>query len=160
LSNGKVTRFLDTPIAEWQGEFSPDGKWMAYVAKESSNQGVYLRSFPGGELNRKISTAGGNHPAWSPSGDRLFYEANGSIMAADLEFVGKDLRAGNPVALFSLPVDRGSRDMGVGGNGPLMGPGLRVRRDGSFLVEMSPAEQRSGSIVVTVNWRPQGTKGP
>jgi serine/threonine protein kinase/Tol biopolymer transport system component len=159
FSNDKVTRFLDTPYAEWQGEFSPDGRWMAYVSNESGNQEVYVLSFPGKEQKVKISTAGGNYPAWSPNGDRLFYDADGSIMAVDLKWVGNDFHASSPVMLFPLPVSRSSRDLGGGGGtmAPLLGPSMRVMWDGRFLVERSPVEKRGPTIVVIVNWHPQGT---
>lgn len=49
---------------------------------------------------------------------------------------------------------------GSGSNGPLLGPGMRVMRDGRFLVERSLVETRGPTIVVIVNWQPQATKEP
>jgi len=160
FSSGQVTRFLSTPFDESQGEFSPDGKWMVYVSNESGNREVYVRSFPDGEQKLKISTAGGNHPAWSLNGDRLFYDADGSIMAVDLRFVGNELHASSPLKLFSLPVTKGARDTGPMGSNPLLGPGMRVTRDGRFLVENSLGEQLGPTVVVIVNWQPHRTKEP
>jgi len=157
LSDGEVVRVLETPAAEWNGQFSPDGKWMAYSSNESGDREVYVRSFPDGNPKWKISTTGGYCPAWSPNGDRLFYESDGRLMAVDVTAAGGDFHASSPIALFSLPFDRFSRaGMGnSGGDSPLIGPGIRVLRDGRFLVERSVAEKRSPTIIAILNWQPE-----
>jgi len=158
LSDGEVIRVLQTPAAEWHGQFSPDGKWMAYVSNESGDREVYVRSFPHGDAKWKISTTGGYGPAWSPNGDRLFYGSDGLLLAVDVTVTGGDFHASSPVALFSLPFDRFSRaGMGLsgGGDGPMMGPGISVLRDGRFLVERSVAEKRSPTIIAILNWQPE-----
>jgi serine/threonine protein kinase/Tol biopolymer transport system component len=38
--------FLQTDFVEFQGQFSPDGKWIAYTSNESGTWQVYVRSFP------------------------------------------------------------------------------------------------------------------
>jgi len=155
LSTGRTMPFLETAFSEWQGEFSPDGKWMAYVSNESAFREVYVRAFPDGKHKCKVSTAGGTSPAWSPNGDRLFYEANGALMSADVTIAGKELHAGNPLALFPLPPSRFAHDSGNAG-GPLMGPGICVTRDGRFLVERSQQEKTGPTIAIILNWEPAG----
>jgi Tol biopolymer transport system component len=52
---------------------SPDGKWMAYVADESSRREVFVKSYPDLGVTRKVSIEGGREPLWSHDGRRLFY---------------------------------------------------------------------------------------
>jgi len=52
---------VKTPGYDGGGEFSPDGRWMAYVSNESRQFEVYLRPYPG-QGRKQISTQGGTHP--------------------------------------------------------------------------------------------------
>ena len=54
-------------------EFSPDGKWLAYVSTESGRNDVYVQSYPGPGERHLISNNGGEQPAWSVDGHELFY---------------------------------------------------------------------------------------
>ncbi len=128
---------------------------MAYVSNESGDSEVYVRAFPDGTHKCKVSTAGGTCPAWSRNGDRLFYEANGALMSADVSIVGSELHVGNPLALFPLPSSRLAHNTGLHW-GPLMGPGICVTRDGRFLVERSPVERTGPTIAIILNWEPAG----
>jgi len=157
LSTGRTIRFVDTPFFEWQGEFSPDGKWMAYVSDESGDPEVYVRAFPDGTHKCKVSTAGGTCPTWSVNGDRLFYDANGHLMSAGVSIVGAELHVGNPLTLFPLPSSRLAHNRGLH-SGPLMGPGIRVTRDGRFLVERCQQETTGPTIALILNWEPGGAQ--
>ena len=65
--------FLDTPATERWAAFSPDGRWLAYASDETGRFEVYVRPFPNGEPVRRISTAGGSAPLWSPDGRQLLF---------------------------------------------------------------------------------------
>ena len=73
LPDRKVTPFLQSEFDEVNGEFSPDGKWMAYASNESGRFEVYVQPFPGPGGKWQVSTAGGNVPAWRKDGKELFY---------------------------------------------------------------------------------------
>ena len=47
-SGGTPVPFLRTEFIESQGQFSPDGRWIAYVSDESGQFEVYVRPFPSG----------------------------------------------------------------------------------------------------------------
>ena len=49
---------LQTPFAETDPRFSPDGKWLAYTSDETGEREVYVQSFPTGGGKWQISTAG------------------------------------------------------------------------------------------------------
>ena len=46
--------FLQTQFDECQGQFSPDGRWVAYVSDESGRYEVYVQSFPRPGASRRL----------------------------------------------------------------------------------------------------------
>ncbi len=70
---GAPVKFLAAPADETQGQFSPDGKWLAYTSDESGRYEVYARLFPSGSGVWKVSTEGGREPRWSADGKELFF---------------------------------------------------------------------------------------
>jgi serine/threonine protein kinase/Tol biopolymer transport system component len=76
--------FLRTPFVEKQAAFSPNGKWVAYVSNESGLNEVYVRAFPDAGAKVQISVGGGEEPAWSRSGDALYYRTGRRMMAVDI----------------------------------------------------------------------------
>jgi eukaryotic-like serine/threonine-protein kinase len=77
-------------IAGINAEPSPDGRWVAYEAREAGQGGqaqVYVRPFGAiSERQWQVSTNGGREPLWAPSGRELFYLApDGALMAVPIE---------------------------------------------------------------------------
>src|SRR5579871_6738527 len=70
---GKPEPFLQMPAAEFFGNFSPNGRWMAYSSDESGQPEIYVRPFPGPGGKWQISAGGGSVPVWSHNGRELFY---------------------------------------------------------------------------------------
>jgi dipeptidyl aminopeptidase/acylaminoacyl peptidase len=93
---GRPTVFLNTPFAEHEPMFSPDGRWLAYSSNETGRSEVYVRPFPGPGGKWQISTAGGAFPTWSRTKHELFYGNNGQIMVAPYEVEGDSFRAEQP----------------------------------------------------------------
>jgi len=76
LSEGsKPFPFLQTEFTEFSGQFSPDGRWIAYTSDESQRNELYVAPFPGPGAKRRISTLGGQQPRWRADGRELFYLA-------------------------------------------------------------------------------------
>ncbi len=61
--------------------FSPDGRWMAYISTESGRSEVYVQPYPGPGDRRRVSSAGGRGPVWSPNGRELFYHEGQKLMS-------------------------------------------------------------------------------
>jgi hypothetical protein len=59
--------------AIWGGDFSPDGKWLAYPSDETGRYEIYLQSFPDGDVVRQVSVDGGIEPRWRWECNELFY---------------------------------------------------------------------------------------
>jgi Tol biopolymer transport system component len=134
-----------SPFDETEGQFSPDGKWVALVSIESGRTEVYVQSFPDGKSRTQVSTAGGTQVRWSPDGKELFYLApDGKLMAASVALGGATPDVKLPVALFQTYLATGTN---VVGNKPQ----YAVSRDGRFLLNTA-VESPSAPIVVAFNW--------
>ena len=94
---GKPQPFLVTPFTEFPGDFSPDGRWLAYSSNESGTSEVYVRPFPGPGGKWQVSTGGGAGPLWSPKGKELFYATlDNKIMVAGYSASGDSFRSDKP----------------------------------------------------------------
>ena len=60
---------------ETEGQFSPDGKWVAYVSNDGGRAEVFVQSFPDPRTRTQVSTAGGAQVRWSADGKEIFYVA-------------------------------------------------------------------------------------
>lgn len=96
-SPGKPTVFLGTPAVEAYPEFSPDGRWIAYVSREGViAPEVYVRPFPGPGGKWRISTEGGVFPHWSQTAHELLFTNQGKVWFAPYTATGDAFRAGKP----------------------------------------------------------------
>jgi len=142
----KPAPLLATKFHEMQGQFSPDGRWIAYASDESGQFEVYVRPFPSGGEQWRVSTGGGDSPRWRRDGKEVFYLApDGKIMAVPVT-AGSTLQTGPPQALFQ---SQGLTSVGV----------LRqavhwdVTADGQRFLVVAPEVQAAGvPITVVVNW--------
>jgi serine/threonine protein kinase len=73
---GKPVLFLGTNATESQAQFSPDGHWVAYDSGESGKSEIYIRPFPSGSGQIKVSSDVARDPRWSPDGKEIYYLAS------------------------------------------------------------------------------------
>ena len=147
--------FLKTPFAEREGQFSPDGKWIAYQSDESGRFEIHVQPFPGPGGKFPISANGGAQPRWNKNGKEIFYVSLDSRMMATpvkLSPDGKSLETGTPVALFPVRI----------AGGPLPGRNKQqyaVSSDGQrFLVNLAVDEGAASPITLILNWHPEHGK--
>jgi Tol biopolymer transport system component len=114
---------------------------VAYASDESGRFEVYVRTFPEPGGAWRISTAGGNFPAWSPDARELFYLApDGRLMAVSLKLEAEAIEAGPPRPLFSPTiVDTTSHP-------------YDVSPDGQRFLISGPPEGPPQPLAVIVNW--------
>jgi Tol biopolymer transport system component len=92
--------------SEFNGRFSPNGKWIAYDSNETGRSEIYVQTVPWTTATPgakwPISTEGGTRPVWSGDGAELFYVApNGKMMVAAIPSRGGgDQERRAPAALF------------------------------------------------------------
>lgn len=151
-SQGKAAPFLKTRYSETFPEFSPDGRWLAYVSDESNRSEVYVRPFPGPGRPVQISAGGGVEPGWSRDGKEIYYLWDSQFLAARISFGNGGLKAERPSVLFepsrrrfvSSPIR--SWDVSVDGRF-LMPRGPEEAALRAIIEEFSPAE-----IQLVQNW--------
>jgi Tol biopolymer transport system component len=68
----RVNLTADSPGNDWQAEFSPDGKWLAFRS-ERDGGGIYMMD-PNGRSLQRLTTEGFN-PTWSPDGKEVAYSS-------------------------------------------------------------------------------------
>ncbi len=140
--------FLATTANELWGQFSPDGRWIAYQSNETGRFEIYVRPFPGPGGPIPISTAGGIYTRWSRDGNELYYVApDATMMAVRVRRTPTTLSADAPVALFK------TRRVGGGVNVILYGHQYDVAPDGRFLINVEP-ESNLRPITLVMNWKP------
>lgn len=138
----KPFAFLHSEFNQSQGQFSPDGKWMAYVSDESGVPQIYVTSFPNPSGIRQISAAGGSQPRWRRDGKELFYLAiDGQLMAVTVK-IGQTFEVEAPRVLFQTRL-----------------PAVELRQtysvspDGQKFLLALPAETASQSVILVQNWQ-------
>ena len=94
--------FVETPFEERDGQFSPDGKWVAYQSNESGHTEIYLQPFPGPGDRIQVSSGGGQQPRWGRRTNELFYVAGDSrLTSVPVTFAAAGrVTIGHAVALF------------------------------------------------------------
>jgi Tol biopolymer transport system component/predicted Ser/Thr protein kinase len=102
LGDRKPQAFLRTSSFESVPQFSPDGRWLAYVSDESGRFEIYVQPYPGPGGKWQISTEGGTEPVWNPNGRELFYRNGTAMMSVDI-LTHLNFSVGKPRILFQGP---------------------------------------------------------
>src|ERR1700690_325840 len=142
-----------TPATEDQGQFSPDGHWLAYTSNESGQSEIYAIPFPPSASGGKwmVSRGGGVQPRWRPNGKELFYISPDSKMMSVEVTTGPVFQSGTPRPLFQTEiVDTGIR------TGPLS---WDLAPDGNRFLIITPNLSDTSSLTVALNWWGRGTPG-
>jgi Tol biopolymer transport system component len=100
----KPQPYLNTPVDEWVGQLSPDGKWMAYTSNESGRYEVYVQGFPPAGAKWQVSLNGGLHPRWRADGKELFYVAANQKLMAQTVDLATQFSQGSTQELFELGI--------------------------------------------------------
>ena len=119
-------------------QFSPDGRWMAFVSNESGNWELYACPFVGPEERSPAAQAGkwqvstngvliGPSPKWNPNGRELFYISSDSkLMAAEIQSGGPTFDVGAVRQLFDVKAKGQVAFAGVSGDGRKFLLGIQV----------------------------------
>ena len=136
-----VQPLVVTQANERSAVFSPDGRWIAYVADASGRDEVYVTPAPpttGASFT--VSTAGGREPIWSHDGTELFYRRGDQMISVPLAG-GEAFEAGEEKVLFTgnFAVETGGRNQFYG-----------VTPDGRFI--MIAPQTEATRVNVVLNW--------
>jgi Tol biopolymer transport system component len=154
IGDRKPRLFLRNPPAVYDGQFSPDGHWVAYTSKESGRAEVYVAPFDSVQVMAsgnastpltprgkwQVSTNGGQYPRWRRDGKELFFlAADKRVMAAEVEAKGGSFQVGAVKPLFTSFAEDSATPFDVSADGK------------RFLIVSVPQEQ-SSPITLLVNW--------
>jgi DNA-binding winged helix-turn-helix (wHTH) protein/Tol biopolymer transport system component len=121
---------------------SPDQRWIAYMSEGEAGDStpqIYVQPFPLTEPKLQLSRKGGDAPAWSPDGTRVFYHdvTSRKVMAVPIKT--------RPELQFG--------DASVVGDVILRDGGYDVVPDGRLVVALDePPANRTQQINVVLNW--------
>jgi len=121
---------------DFDGRWSPDGEWLAYVSDESGRPDIYANRSASGTRVR-VSFAGGTHPRWTRDGRSIVFLRGSTILRATL--------ASDSPPRFATPATvleaEGIRDFD-----------LAHRRDG--LLALVPAGRAASTpVAAVVDWQ-------
>jgi serine/threonine-protein kinase len=106
-----IRRLTDGPTYRHSPELSPDGKWLAYVARTQSSAEVYVQPFPSPGPAVQVSLEGGFSPAWRRDGRELFFASPDPRLLDVWHMMSVPIsptphfRAGTPRRLFDFTPD-------------------------------------------------------
>ncbi len=98
-AGARPTRLLPGIGRVYDGRFSPDGRWIAYVSAQSGRPQVYVQAYPGPGDRVQVSSDGGREPLWAPNGAELYFRTPTKLMAVEVK-TGPALVVGKPRLLF------------------------------------------------------------
>jgi Tol biopolymer transport system component/predicted Ser/Thr protein kinase len=140
----KAEPFLRTQFDEAVPQFSPDGRWLAYISNATGRYEIYVQSYPGPGGKWQISAEGGSEPKWNRNGRELFYRSGDKMMAVDIA-TQPGFAAGTPRMLFEGRYE----------TAPFPGTNYDVSPDGQRFLMLKPVEQAQAAptqINVVLNW--------
>jgi len=119
------------------GQFSPDGRWLAYVSSETGRAEVYVVSFPGLQGRQQVSIHGGTWPRWSAESGELFFRDEDTIMVSRVS-TGDAFGREVPEPLFVTSSINGGYDVSADGQ--------------RFLVARENPDSPAREIRIVLNW--------
>ncbi|MBI3405022.1 MAG: PD40 domain-containing protein [Acidobacteria bacterium] len=125
-------------------QFSPDGRWVAFVAYPSSRiPSLFVAPFPWTGAKWQVSNGDALLPRWRRDGKELYYFPAGytQIMAAEVSGAGSSFTVGHINPLYSVHI------------GPSAGNFYSPSHDGKkFLLITVPGLNASAPLTMVVNW--------
>jgi len=127
------------------GQFSPDGKFVAFTLATSGGQQIFIVPFPSGNGIWQASVDNGHWPRWRRDGKELYFVTTRNVITAvEIREKADSLEVGQPVPLFPFR------------------PALRTYRIGMINYDVSPdgqrfllnaaADENTRPLTLVVNW--------
>jgi Tol biopolymer transport system component len=100
--SGEPIPVASSPFHERAGQFSPDGKWIAYESDRSGEPQIYVQPFPGPGPEIPVSKNGGQQVRWRHDGRELFYIGRDArLMAVTINVDTQPIKIDGAVPLFT-----------------------------------------------------------
>ena len=126
------------------GQFSPNGRWIAYGSMESGRFQVFVQSAPGSGMapgKWQVSVAAGTMPQWRRDGKELFFLMGNKLMAVPVITDRATFESGAPAPLFDIRPGVSARNH------------FTISADGQrFLFAWPKDLDTAGQVHVLLNW--------
>jgi len=142
VKSGKAERVLTGSRFD-EPQVSPDGRWLAYVSRESGQDEVYVEPFRRDGDRVRLSLKGGGQPKWRGDSAELFFTTpTNRLVAVAVHAAGERLDVSLPVELFEI---RGLLGSGYDDYAP--------SADGQrFLIKLPVGQEQKPRLNVVTNW--------
>jgi eukaryotic-like serine/threonine-protein kinase len=138
---GKPAKLIASRGDQMHGNFSPDGRLLAYTSNESGRFEVYVETIPQSDRKWPVSTSGGYEPRWRADGRELYcLSEDRKLMAVPVD---TGPRFGIPKPLFQTAVRAGVSAMRTH---------FVPSRDGQRFLVNSAIVSPPSPITVVVKW--------
>jgi Tol biopolymer transport system component len=140
----KASPLVATPFAEGKGQFSPNGRWVAYTSTETGRSEVYVASFPGAGTRLQISGGGGKTPRWRADGRELYFvSGDAELMEATVDGAGSRFAVKEVKSLFRVSLYNGPRTLLTA---------YDVSPDGQRFLINSASDAGDPRVALLTNW--------
>ena len=130
---------VQSEFIDRNGQFSPDGRWVAHVSDESGRLEIYVVPFPGPGGKWQVSPNGGSAPQWSADGTEIFYiSPDRELMTVEVRS-GAEFQVSSPKRLFSLSP-----------SSPVSS--FEASRDGRRFLQGVPRDGAGAPVTLVLNW--------
>jgi hypothetical protein len=131
--------------SEFNGQFSPDGHFVAYQTDESGQREITVVPFAGGVRPLQVSKGGGIWPRWASTGLTLYYLrlADEMLVALSLKENAGALEPGDTKELFKPRIYDG-----------LLTFQYDVDRLGRFLINSPLTDGVNAPLTLIEHWKP------
>ena len=130
-----------TTAYEADGQFSPDGRQIAYISTSTERPEIYVKAFPFGSASRRVSTSGGLSPAWGADGTLYYMDLESNVMRVRIPASDKaQIPAPSPMMRTEIITGGTSRT------------NFAVAPDGGILVNTPVSAEVSTNLALVANW--------
>lgn len=143
--SSEPTPVVATRAAERRGQFSPDGRWIAYSSNPDARREVYITRNGGSGGSIQVSIAGGDFPRWSRDwsrggGELFFYSPDYKLNVARIVAGADAVDVTSRTALFDVQSLAGGQRYFYD-----------VAADGRFLL-MTPSYSTATMVSLITDW--------
>jgi serine/threonine protein kinase len=139
IAGGKSFPIVSGPMQQYDGQISPDGRWMIHIAADSSGRPLLLSQYPPRGGKWQVSTEPAYWAFWNSNGREIVYLSGYDVKSVAVSFEGDSVQLGTPTPLFSVNLNTNER-------------GLSIAPDGTRFLACVVRSEESGTATLVTNF--------